>query len=215
MLKVEEVIVVEGKYDKNTLSQLVDAVILETSGFGIFHDRQKRKLFQRLAERKGIILLTDSDGAGFVIRNYLKGILPPDKLKQAYIPDLYGKEKRKASPSKEGKLGVEGMRPEILLEALRRAGAHFSGEDEARAASEKITKADLYRLGLSGGEGSRQKRLAVLKRLELPEHLSSEAMLDVVNALMSREDFRALVQETLPDRAERSLPEEAPAGRSL
>ncbi len=215
MLKVEEVIVVEGKYDKNTLSQIVEAVILETSGFGIFHDRQKRKLFQRLAERNGIIVLTDSDGAGFVIRSYLKGILPPDKLKQAYIPDLYGKEKRKASPSKEGKLGVEGMRPEILLEALRRAGAHMTGEEEARAASEKITRADLYRLGLSGGEGSRQKRLTILKRLELPEHLSSEAMLDVLNALMSREDFHALVQEILPGRAERSLPEEAPAARNL
>ena len=111
MVRIEEVIIVEGKYDKNTLRQVVDAVILETSGFGIFHDKEKRKLFQKLAEQRGLILLTDSDGAGFVIRNYLKGILPPDKLKQAYIPDLYGKEKRKTSPSKEGKLGVEGMRP--------------------------------------------------------------------------------------------------------
>ena len=120
MVIIEEVIIVEGKYDKNTLSQVVDAVILETSGFGIFHDKERRKLFQKLAEQRGLIILTDSDGAGFVIRNYLKGILPPEKLKQAYVPDLYGKEKRKASPSKEGKLGVEGMRPEILLEALRR-----------------------------------------------------------------------------------------------
>ena len=118
MVKIEEVIIVEGKYDKNTLSQVVDAVILETSGFGIFHDKERRKLFQKLAEQRGLIILTDSDGAGFVIRNYLKGFLPPEKVKQAYVPDLYGKEKRKASPSKEGKLGVEGMRPEILLEAL-------------------------------------------------------------------------------------------------
>ena len=129
MVKIEEVIIVEGKYDKNTLSQVVDAVILETSGFGIFHDKERRKLFQKLAEQRGLIILTDSDGAGFVIRNYLKGFLPPEKVKQAYVPDLYGKEKRKASPSKEGKLGVEGMRPEILLEALRRAGAHFVGEE--------------------------------------------------------------------------------------
>ena len=215
MLKVEEVIVVEGKYDKNTLSQVVDAVILETSGFGIFHDRQKRKLFQRLAEQKGIILLTDSDGAGFVIRNYLKGILPPDRLKQAYIPDLYGKEKRKASPSKEGKLGVEGMRPEILLEALRRAGAHFSGEAPVSVSADRITKADLYRLGLTGQEGSRQKRLSLLQHLDLPEHLSSEALLDVLNALMSREDFLSFAQGILPDRAARSFPEGEPTEHNL
>ena len=193
MVRIEEVIIVEGKYDKNTLSQVVDAVILETSGFGIFHDKEKRKLFQKLAEQRGLIILTDSDGAGFVIRNYLKGFLPPEKVKQAYVPDLYGKEKRKASPSKEGKLGVEGMRPKILLEALRRAGAHFVGEEQETAASARITKGDLYFLGLSGGEGSRQKRHTLLRRLDLPEHLSSEAMLDVLNALMSREDFFSLV----------------------
>lgn len=215
MVRIEEVIIVEGRYDKNTLRQVVDAVILETSGFGIFHDKEKRKLFLKLAEQRGLILLTDSDGAGFVIRNYLKSFLPPDKLKQAYIPDLYGKEKRKASPSKEGKLGVEGMRPEILLEALRRAGAHFIGEEEARAASEKITKADLYRLGLSGGEGSRQKRIVILNRLELPELLSCEAMLDVLNALMSRESFFKLCREALPDREGPARPEEAPAGTYL
>ena len=210
MVKIEEVIIVEGKYDKNTLSQVVDAVILETSGFGIFHDKERRKLFQKLAEQRGLIILTDSDGAGFVIRNYLKGILPPEKVKQAYVPDLYGKEKRKDAPSKEGKLGVEGMRPEILLEALRRAGAHFVGEEQETAASERISKADLYRLGLSGGEGSREKRLALLRRLDLPEHLSSEAMLDVLNALMSREDFFSLVSQAPPDRAERSRPEAEP-----
>ena len=215
MVRIEEVIIVEGRYDKNTLRQVVDAVILETSGFGIFHDKEKRKLFLKLAEQRCLILLTDSDGAGFVIRNYLKSFLPPDKLKQAYIPDLYGKEKRKASPSKEGKLGVEGMRPEILLEALRRAGAHFIGEEKARAASEKITKADLYRLGLSGGEGSRQKRIVILNRLELPELLSCEAMLDVLNALMSRESFFKLCREALPDREGLARPEEAPAGTYL
>ncbi len=215
MVRIEEVIIVEGKYDKNTLRQVVDAVVLETSGFGIFHDKEKRRLFQKLAEQRGLVLLTDSDGAGFVIRNYLKGFLPPDKLKQAYIPDLYGKEKRKASPSKEGKLGVEGMRPEVLLEALRRAGAHFIGEEEGRIASERITKADLYRLGLSGVEGSRQKRLAILNRLELPEHLSSDAMLDVLNALMSREDFFNLSREVLPDREGPARPEEVPAGTDL
>ena len=215
MVKVEEVILVEGKYDKNTLSQVVDAVILETSGFGIFHDREKRKLFQRLAAQHGIIVLTDSDAAGFVIRNFLKGILPPDQLRHAYIPDLYGKEKRKASPSKEGKLGVEGMRPEILLEALRRAGAHFVGEDQPGSHTDQISKLDLYRLGLSGGEGSRQKRLNLLKCLDLPEHLSSEAMLDVLNALMSREEFFSLARQALPDREEESRQEEAPTETDL
>lgn len=215
MVKVEEVIVVEGKYDKNTLSQVVDAVILETSGFGIFHDGQKRKLFQKLADQKGIIVLTDPDGAGFVIRNYLKGILPAEKLKQAYVPDRYGKEKRKTSPSREGKLGVEGMRPEVLLDALRRAGAHFVGEDSSTPPLGRITKTDLFRLGLSGGEGSRQKRLLLMRELDLPEHLGSDALIDVLNALMSREEFYSFVRQALAGREESRLQGEATAENSL
>lgn len=190
MHKIREVILVEGRYDKNTLSQLVDAVILETSGFGIFNDKQKQKLLRTLAEARGLIVLTDSDGAGFVIRNFVKGFVDPALVKHAYIPDIFGKERRKATPSKEGKLGVEGMRPEVLLDALRRAGATIDGES---AASERsITKADLYARGLSGCDDSAEKRKALMKKLDLPEHLSATALLDVLNALMSREDFYRL-----------------------
>lgn len=190
MYKIREVILVEGRYDKNTLSQLVDAVILETSGFGIFNDKQKQKLLRTLAESRGLIVLTDSDGAGFVIRNFIKGCVDPALVKHAYIPDVYGKERRKSTPSKEGKLGVEGMRPEVLLDALRRAGASFDGESAARKQS--ITKADLFARGLSGCNGSAEKRKALVKKLDLPEHLSATALLDVLNALMSREEFYRL-----------------------
>ena len=189
MYSVKEVIVVEGRYDKNTLSQVVDAVIVETSGFGIFNDRQKQKLLRRMAETRGLIVLTDSDGAGFVIRNFIKGCVPPEQVKHAYIPDISGKERRKASPSREGKLGVEGMRPEIILEALRRAGATIDGEETRRAA---ITKADLYARGLSGGQGSAQRRAELLRSLELPERLTADGLLDVLNATMTKEAFYEL-----------------------
>lgn len=192
MHKIREVIVVEGRYDKNALSQVVDAVILETSGFGVFNDRQKQKLLRTLSEKHGLIVLTDSDGAGFVIRNYIRSCTDPAFVKHAYIPDIYGKEKRKHSPSKEGKLGVEGMRPQVLLEALRRAGASFDDE-QSPAGGETISKADLYRLGLSGGERSRERRLALLKRLDLPEHMTANALLEVLNAMLTREEFTALV----------------------
>lgn len=190
MHKIREVILVEGRYDKNTLRQVVDAVILETSGFGIFNDKQKQKLLRCLAESRGLIVLTDSDGAGFMIRNFVKGCVDPALVKHAYIPDVYGKERRKTAPSKEGKLGVEGMRPEVLLEALRRAGATFDGESSVPKSS--ITKADLYARGLSGGENSAEKRARLMCALDLPERLSSTALLDVLNALMSREEFYRL-----------------------
>ena len=154
MIRIREAIIVEGRYDKNTLAQVVDAPILETSGFGIFHDSQRLALLRRLAETRGIIVLTDSDGAGFVIRNYLRGAIDPTQVKHAYIPDVAGKERRKRTASKEGKLGVEGMRPEVLLEALRRAGATIEGED-APLPGARITKADLYAAGLTGGADSR------------------------------------------------------------
>ena len=189
MIRIREVIVVEGRYDRNALSQVVDAVILETSGFGIFNDREKLALLRRIADERGLIVLTDSDGAGFVIRRYLKGALDPAKVKHAYIPDISGKEKRKSSPSKEGKLGVEGMRPEVLLDALRRAGATFC--DEAAPQKEPITKADLYAAGLSGGANSAEKRKALLKKLDLPEKLTANALLDVLNVLWGRETFLA------------------------
>lgn len=191
MHSVKEVIVVEGRYDKNTLSQVVDAVIIETSGFGIFNDAQKQKLLRTMAQARGLVVLTDSDGAGFVIRNFIKGCVDPACVKHAYIPDVYGKERRKAAPSKEGMLGVEGMRPQVLLDALIRAGATVDERPAAESAA-RITKADMYKCGLSGGTGSREKRAALIKRLDLPEKLSADALLDVLNAIMTREEFFAL-----------------------
>ena len=191
MISVKEVIVVEGRYDRNTLSQVFDAVIVETSGFGVFNDREKLALLRRLAEARGLVVLTDSDGAGFVIRNFLKGAIDPALVKQAYIPDIAGRERRKRAPSKEGKLGVEGMKPEVLIEALRRAGATLGGDEPARRAG-GITKATLYELGLSGGPGSAEKRRALLKELDLPEKLSANALLDVLNALYTEAELREI-----------------------
>ena len=187
--KIQEVIAVEGRYDKNTLLQVVDASVLELGGFGIFNDREKTALLRRLAETRGIILFTDPDGAGFVIRNRLKGAIPTGRVLHAYVPDVYGKEKRKSAPGKEGKLGVEGMKPEILLDALRRAGATI--DEESAIKGNFITKADLYDLGLIGPE-SVEKRKALCKRLELPEHLSANALVEVLNLLMDREELEAL-----------------------
>ena len=191
MRRIKEVIVVEGRYDKNTLSQVVDAAILETSGFGIFNDAAKRHLLKTLAETRGLIVLTDSDGAGFLIRNHIRGIVDPRLVKHAYIPDISGRERRKEKASKEGKLGVEGMRPEVLIEALTRAGATFD-DSPAEQRPAQITKADLYAKGLSGREGSAEKRRQLLQKLGLPERMSADAMLDVLNALMDRESFYLL-----------------------
>ena len=191
MVKIREAIVVEGRYDKNTLSQIVDAPIFETSGFGIMKDKAQLALLRKVAGVRGLIVFTDSDGAGFVIRNYLKSAIPSEYLKHAYIPDIYGKERRKAAPGKEGKLGVEGMRPEIILEALRRAGATVEGEQAS--VSSQITKQDLMELGLSGGKDSSAKRLALLKKLELPEHMSANAMLQALNLLFTPDQLRGYI----------------------
>ncbi len=185
--RIEEVIVVEGRYDRNMLLQVVDATVVETGGFSVFNDREKLAFLRKLAQKRGLILLTDSDGAGFVIRNYLKGAIPTEQVKQAYIPDIPGKERRKRKAGKEGKLGVEGMTPEILLQALRRGGATFAGK-AAPSAAVPITKADLLDRGLIG-PGSTQKRQQLLKNLELPEHLTPNALLETLNLLMSREEF--------------------------
>lgn len=194
MRRIKEVIVVEGRYDKNTLSQVVDAVIVTLGGFAVFNDREKLAFLRRLAEKQGLILLTDSDGAGFLIRNYLKGALPRDRVKQAYIPDVKGKERRKRKGGKEGKLGVEGMPPAVLLEALRRCGATF--EDGApREPRQELTKADLFALGLSGGEGSAERRRRLLRRLDLPEHLTANGLLEALNLLFDREELEALLAE--------------------
>ena len=187
--RVREVIVVEGRYDRNTLLQAVDAAVVEMGGFALFRDREKVAYLRALAEKRGIILLTDADSAGFVIRNHLKGCLPPERVKQAYIPDVYGKERRKKKPGKEGKLGVEGMTPEVLVEALRRAGATFAGEGRRTAAG--ITKADLLEKGLIG-PNSREKRLEIQKKIGFPEHLTANGLLEAMNLLLSREEFDAL-----------------------
>lgn len=191
--RIKEVIVVEGRYDKNALSQVVDATILSTGGFSVFNDREKLAFLRRLAEKQGLVILTDSDGAGFVIRNYLKGALPKEQVKQAYIPDIYGKERRKRTAGKEGKLGVEGMKPEVLLEALRRSGATFLDEPASASPSLPMTKADLFALGLTGGENSAARRQKLLQRLELPEHLTPNGLLEALNLLYSREELEKFV----------------------
>ena len=194
--KLREVLVVEGRYDKNTLSQVVDAHIVTLGGFAVFNDKEKLAFLRRLAEERGIIILTDSDGAGFVIRNYLKGALPRERVKQAYIPDIRGKERRKRAPGREGKLGVEGMTPAVLLEALRRCGATFLEENGEMAAPRKpITKADLFAWGLSGGQDSGARRQALLRRLDLPSHLTANGLLEALNLLYDREELERLLGE--------------------
>ena len=192
MVKIKEAIVVEGRYDKNTLSQIVDAPILETSGFGIFKDKKQMQLLRRIAETRGLIVFTDSDGAGFVIRNHIKSAIPGKYLKHAYIPDIYGKERRKAAPGKEGKLGVEGMTKEVILEALRRSGATIEGEDAP--ATKQITKQDLMALGLSGTPEASARRLMLLKKLNLPEHMSPNALLQALNLLYNLEELTTIVE---------------------
>ena len=193
MVKILQAIVVEGRYDKNTLSQIVDAPILETSGFSIMHDKENLALLRRVAEKRGLIVFTDSDGAGFVIRNYLKSAIDPRYLLHAYIPDVYGKEKRKSAPGKEGKLGVEGMPPDVILDCLRRAGATFDGE--VLTSSYQITKQDLMELGLSGGRNSSILRKKLLNKLNFPEHMSSNAMLQALNLLYDLSQLRELTKD--------------------
>ena len=193
MVKIREAIVVEGRYDKNTLSQILDAPILQTSGFGIFKDKQQMALLRKIAETRGLIVFTDSDGAGFVIRNHIKSAIPGKYLKHAYIPDIYGKEKRKSAPGKEGKLGVEGMTQDVILESLRRAGATIEGEDAP--VSQQITKQDLMELGLSGTADAAANRLKLLKKLNLPERMSPNAMLQALNLLYTLEDLTTILSE--------------------
>ena len=194
---VREVILVEGKYDQNTLSQVVDATILTTNGFQIFKGRQRVAFLRRLAEIRGLILLTDSDGAGFLIRNFLKSAIPKEQIKQAYIPDRYGKERRKRKAGKEGKRGVEGMTPEIVLQALLRAGATIQGAGEKVKAG-CIRKQDLYALGLSGRQDSADRRRVLMQYLELPEHMSANALLDALNLLMNLKTLQDYCEKLFP-----------------
>ena len=194
MLRIREAIVVEGRYDKNTLAQIVDAPILETKGFGLFKDPKQLELLRSVAKKRGLIVLTDSDGAGFVIRNHIKSAIPAKYLKHAYIPDVAGKEKRKAAPGKEGKLGVEGMSPEVLLAALKNAGATIEGETTARG-NDQITKQDFVEFGLSGGPNASERRKRLQNRLHLPEHMSANALLQALNLLLSREELAEIARE--------------------
>ena len=199
MKRVGEVIVVEGRYDKNAVAQIVDATIIETSGFGVFSDEEKIALLRRLAETRGLIILTDSDKAGFFIRGRLGGMLGGLNIKHAYIPDVHGREKRKRTrtQSKDGQLGVEGMRPEIIVAALERAGATIMDEPDDARREERITKNDMYSTGLSGGAGSALKRGELQRRLDLPSRLSANGLLDILNILYTRDEFFLLVSEQL------------------
>lgn len=190
MIKISQAIVVEGRYDKNTLSQIVDAAIFETSGFHIMKDKATQALLRRVAMERGLIVFTDSDGGGFVIRNFLKQIIPPQYLYHAYIPDIYGKEKRKSAPGKEGKLGLEGMSKDVILTALENCGAQFQANEK-----DKITKQHLVAFGLSGGTNSSLLRKQLLKKLELPEHMSANAMLQALDVLYSPEELEQMVKE--------------------
>lgn len=192
MIKVKEAILVEGRYDKNTLSQIVDATIFESAGFGIFQNKEQMKLLRKISESRGLIVFTDSDGAGFVIRNHVKSAIPSRYLKHAYIPDIYGKERRKSAPGKEGKLGVEGMTPEVILEALRRAGATF--DDAAVITQNRITKQDMMELGLSGGQNSASLRQRLILKLDFPKHMSANALLDALNLLYTVEELSNIVK---------------------
>jgi ribonuclease M5 len=192
LIKINEVVIVEGKYDKIKLSSIIDAVILETSGFSIFKDKEQLALIRRLAASKGILIITDSDAAGFKIRGFLGGAIPKNQVKHAYIPDILGKEQRKAQASKEGKLGVEGVPKAVILKSLENAGVLCADINEP---SRKITKTDLYEDGLSGSDGSFEKRHQLLQKLQLPVRLSANAMLDVLNAMMNFDEYKRVIGE--------------------
>ena len=188
-LKIKEAVIVEGKYDKIKLSSLIDGLIIETHGFQIFRDKKQLSFLRKMADTRGLLVLTDSDGAGFQIRHYLTGAIDPSKIKHAYIPDILGKERRKEKPSSEGKLGVEGLPVEILREAILRAGVSCGEEPRASSAAHPITKLDLFEAGLTGRDDSSAKRRRFLSAVGLPEHLSVNSMIPVLNSMMTYEEF--------------------------
>lgn len=195
MIQIKQAVIVEGKYDKIKVSNILDTLIIETDGFGIFKDKNKQKLIRRLAETRGILILTDSDSAGFTIRSFLNGIVPQEQLINVYIPDIFGKEKRKSEPSKEGKLGVEGVKSDVIIDALKKAGVEFDVGTEKQINTHPVTKTDLFLDGLSGGKGSAEKRARFLKQLDLPEHLSSNSMLKLINSFMDFDDYKREIQK--------------------
>ncbi|MBQ5398311.1 MAG: DUF4093 domain-containing protein [Ruminococcus sp.] len=190
MISLKEAVIVEGRYDKIKLSSIIDTPIIETNGFRIFNDKQKQLLIRQIASKRGILIMTDSDSAGFVIRNFLRGVVPENELRHAYIPQLEGKEKRKSEQSKEGFLGVEGVSDEVIVEAIRKSGATIIGEEEKKRSSE-ITKSDLFELGLSGRENSKLLRERLLKELNMPSYLTTNAMLSALNCLYSFEELKS------------------------
>lgn len=189
-IKLSEAVIVEGKYDKIKLSNILDAFIIETNGFAVFKDKTKLSFIKKLAKERGIIILTDSDHAGFMIRNYISSGVPKEQIKNVYIPDVFGKEKRKNAPSKEGKLGVEGMTKEVIVEALSKAGITSSKS----VCSDPVTTVDFYDLGLTGGAGSKAKRKALCKTLDLPEFLSTSSLISCINNFMTKEEFYSVCQ---------------------
>ena len=194
MLKTDKVIVVEGKYDAIRLANIVDAAILRTEGFGVFKDKEKQELLRTLAEKRGLLVLTDGDSAGMLIRNYIRNIVPAEQITDVYVPDLYGKEKRKDKPSKEGKLGVEGIPDDILIEALKKAGVTEEGDVRPAVSNERlITRMDFYRDGLAGGPNSKAKRLALQEALGLPERMTGKQLLRIINMMVSYDEYKALV----------------------
>lgn len=195
MIQIKQAVIVEGKYDKIKVSNILDTLIIETDGFGIFKDKNKQKLIRRLAKTRGILILTDSDSAGFTIRSFLNGIVPKEQLTNVYIPDIFGKEKRKSEPSKEGKLGVEGVKSDVIIDALKKAGVKFDVDAESPKKTQPVTKTDLFLDGLSGGKGSAEKRARLLKQLDLPEHLSSNSMLKLINSFMDFDDYKREIQK--------------------
>jgi ribonuclease M5 len=190
-IKLSEAVIVEGRYDKIKLANLLDAFIIETNGFGIFKDKEKLSFIKKLADERGIIVLTDSDHAGFMIRGHIASAVPKDKIKNVYIPDVYGKERRKAQPSKEGKLGVEGMTKEVILEALKKAGVTCSASQN----NDPITTADLFELGLSGTENAKENRRRLLKELDLPEFLTTPSLLSCLNNMMTKDELRSMINK--------------------
>lgn len=195
MIQIKQAVIVEGKYDKIKVSNILDTLIIETDGFGIFKDKNKQKLIRRLAETRGILILTDSDSAGFTIRSFFNGIVPKEQLINVYIPDIFGKEKRKSEPSKEGKLGVEGVKSDVIIDALKKAGVKFDVDAESPKKTQPVTKTDLFLDGLSGGKDSAEKRARLLKQLDLPEHLSANSMLKLINSFMDFDDYKREIQK--------------------
>lgn len=189
-IKIHEAVIVEGRYDKIKLSNIIDAFILETDGFSIFKDKKKLTFIKKLALERGIVVLTDSDHAGFMIRSHISSAVPKSQIKNVYIPDVYGKEKRKAAPSKEGKIGVEGMSTEVILNAFEKAGVTASKV----TCDNPVTTADFFELGLTGGANSKEKRKELCAELDLPEFLSVSSLISCINNMMSKEEFTEKVK---------------------